>query len=72
MKIRYYKSIGIIRTPFKESKGISIQPSAAKRTRGEVIVFPEYAEGLKNINGFSHIILIYHFHLAKLDSLLVL
>ncbi|GAI20247.1 unnamed protein product, partial [marine sediment metagenome] len=28
-------------------------------------VFPEYAEGLKDVEGFSHIILIYHFHLSR-------
>ncbi|ASJ16162.1 tRNA-Thr(GGU) m(6)t(6)A37 methyltransferase TsaA [Thermococcus chitonophagus] len=66
-----YKPIGIIRTPFKEPKGVPIQSSVAKGVRGEVIVFPEYAEGLKDLDGFSHIILIYHFHLAKPGSLLV-
>ncbi|WP_153012582.1 tRNA (N6-threonylcarbamoyladenosine(37)-N6)-methyltransferase TrmO [Pyrococcus kukulkanii] len=70
MEIRY-KPVGIIRTPFKVPKGVPIQPSAARGVRGEVIVFPEYTEGLKDLDGFSHIILIYHFHLAKPGSLLV-
>jgi tRNA-Thr(GGU) m(6)t(6)A37 methyltransferase TsaA len=39
-----------------------IQPSRAKGTRGTVEVLPEYAEGLADLEGFSHIILIYHFH----------
>jgi tRNA-Thr(GGU) m(6)t(6)A37 methyltransferase TsaA len=34
-------------------------------------VFPEYAEGLRDLEGFSHIILIYHFHLSKVRSLRV-
>lgn len=60
-----YKPIGIIHSPFKEPKGTSIQPTGAKDIRGTVEVFPEYAPGLKDIDGFSHLILIYHFHLVR-------
>jgi tRNA-Thr(GGU) m(6)t(6)A37 methyltransferase TsaA len=60
-----YKPIGVIHSPFKEPKGTPIQPAGAKGTRGTVEIFPEYAEGLKDIEGFSHIILLYHFHLSK-------
>jgi tRNA (Thr-GGU) A37 N-methylase len=42
-----------------------IQPAGAEGIEGRVEVFGEYAEGLKDIEGFSHIILIYHFHLSK-------
>ncbi len=66
-----YKPIGVIRSPFKEPKGTPIQPAGAKGIEGTVEVFPEYAEGLKDIEGFSHIILIYHFHLSKGTSLRV-
>jgi len=65
-----YKPIGIVHSPFKEPKGTPIQPAAAKGTRGIVEIFPEYAEGLKDIEGFSHIILLYHFHLSKWSALL--
>ena len=60
-----YKPIGVIHSPFKEPKGTPIQPTGAKGIDGTVEVFPEYAEGLKDVEGFSHIILIYHFHLSK-------
>jgi len=66
-----YKPIGVIHSPFKEPKGTPIQPTAAKGIEGMVEVFPEYAEGLKDVEGFSHIILIYHFHLSKGFSLKV-
>jgi len=66
-----YKPIGIIHSPFKEPKGTPIQPAAAKGVNGLVEVFPEYSEGLKDLEGFSHIILIYHFHLSKKSSLKV-
>ncbi len=60
-----YKPIGIIHSPFIEPKGTPIQSASAKDIDGTVEVFPEYAEGLKDVEGFSHIILIYHFHLSK-------
>jgi len=60
-----YKPIGVIHSPFKEPKGTPIQPAGAKGINGTVEIFPEYAEGLKDIEGFSHIILIYHFHLSR-------
>ena len=59
-----YKPIGIIHSPFKEPKGTPIQPEGARGVAGTVEVFPEYAGGLKDIEGFSHLILIYHFHLV--------
>jgi tRNA-Thr(GGU) m(6)t(6)A37 methyltransferase TsaA len=65
-----YKPIGIIHSPFKEPKGTPIQPAGAKGTDGTVEIFPEYAEGLKDIEGFSYIILLYHFHLSKVSALL--
>ncbi len=68
MKITY-SPIGIMHSPFKEPKGTPIQPNAAKDIEGMVEIFPEYQRGLKDINGFSHIVLIYHFHLSKNYSL---
>jgi len=65
-----YKPIGVIHSPFKEPKGTPIQPAGAKGTNGTVEIFPEYAEGLKDIEGFSHIILLYHFHLSKGSTLI--
>lgn len=64
-----YKPIGVIHSPFREPKGTPIQPSAAKGISGTVEIFPEYAGGLKDIEGFSYIILIYHFHLSRGASL---
>ena len=65
------KPIGIIHSPFKEPHGVPIQPSGARGMKGRIEMFPEYVEGLIDIDGFSHIILIYHFHLAKKASLSV-
>ena len=66
-----YKPIGIVHSPFREPKGTPIQPPGAKGVKGTVEVFQEYAEGLKDIEGFSHIILLYHFHLSRGTALVV-
>jgi len=66
-----YQPIGVIHSPFKEPKGTPIQPAAAKGIDGMVEVFPEYTDGLKDIESFSYIILIYHFHLSRQSQLKV-
>lgn len=48
-----------------------IQPAAAQGTDGTVTVFHQYKRGLQDLDGFSHIILIYHFHLVRKNSLKV-
>ncbi len=60
-----FKPIGIIHTPYENTKNMPIQPSSAKGITGTVEIKPSFANGLKDINGFSHIILIYHFHLSN-------
>jgi tRNA (adenine37-N6)-methyltransferase len=57
-----YRPIGIVRTPFKTLENMPIQPSGAKGVEGVVQLEAEYEDGLKDLEGFSHIILIYHFH----------
>jgi len=64
-----YRPIGIIHTGFRDKAEAPIQGVFARAAKGVVEVFPEYADGLKDIEGFSHIILIYHFHLADGYSL---
>jgi tRNA (adenine37-N6)-methyltransferase len=57
--------IGVIHTPFIEPAGMPIQPAGAVGVKGTVEVFPEFSDGLKDIEGFSHIILIFHFNRSK-------
>ena len=66
-----YTQIGVIHSPFKETKGMPIQPAGAQGIAGTIEVMPEYGEGLKDLEGFSHIFLIYHFHLSQGYSLKV-
>ena len=57
-----FEPIGVIHTPFTELEGMPIQPAGAAGVRGTVEVFAPYCAGLKDLDGFSHIILLYHFH----------
>ena len=66
-----FKPIGFVRSPFKENFEVPIQSSVAHDTKGTVEIFPEYEEGLADLDGFSHIILIYHFHFSRDYSLKV-
>jgi len=64
------KSIGKIETPHNDRKTAPIQP-AFTDAFGTVIVDQNYQEGLKDLEGFSHIILLYKFHKAKKEKLSV-
>jgi tRNA-Thr(GGU) m(6)t(6)A37 methyltransferase TsaA len=68
-KIRL-KPIGIIHTPYKEPKGMPIQGKFKKGIKGKIEIFPQYKQGLKDIEGFSHLILIYYFDRSKEEKLL--
>ena len=60
-----YRPIGVIHTPFTEREGMPIQPSRGRGVAGTIEVFPEFAEGLADLDGFSHIVLLYHLHRSR-------
>ena len=66
-----YRPIGVIRSPFQEARYVPIQPVAAKGIEGTAEILPEFSEGLKDLEGFSHLVLVYHFHMTRGFSLLV-
>ncbi|MBI9019886.1 MAG: tRNA (N6-threonylcarbamoyladenosine(37)-N6)-methyltransferase TrmO [Verrucomicrobia bacterium] len=55
-----FPPIGVIHSEHTETASTPIQPVYAPSCTGTVEVFPEYAEGLDDLDGFSHIYLIYH------------
>ncbi len=63
--------IGVIRTPYKELTDMPIQPKGAKEVTGRLELNPELAEGLQDLDGFSHVYLIYQFHKAERTNLKV-
>ena len=54
--------IGVIRTPFKSAVGTPIQGALSGNEEGEIMLSPAFQEGLSDLDGFSHIVLIYAFH----------
>jgi tRNA (adenine37-N6)-methyltransferase len=57
-----YTPIGTIHSPWTDIAGMPIQPGGARGVKGTVEIFFDYAEGLRDIEGFSRVILIYSFH----------
>lgn len=70
MEIKY-NSIGIIHSPHKSIDGVPIQPISGKGIEARIEIFKEFSEGLKDIDGFSHIIVLYDFHKSRDFKLLV-
>ena len=56
--------IGIILTPFKTKKECPIQPLYAQASVGQVKILPDFVPGLKDVETFSHIYLLYAFDRA--------
>jgi tRNA (adenine37-N6)-methyltransferase len=59
-----FTPIGIIHTPHQSKEECPIQPLFANAALGRVELFGEYVDGLKDIEGFSHVYLLYHFDRA--------
>lgn len=66
-----YQPIGIIHTPYKMLRDMPIQPSGARTSRGKLVVNPQFTAGLTDLEGFSHIYLIYHFHQVQDYKLII-
>lgn len=64
-----YCPVGIVHSPFRIPEGTPIQSVAAKDIQARIEIFPEYSKGLKDLEEFSHIIVLYHLHVAKFKSL---
>ncbi len=63
------KPIGIIRSPYK-TKGDAPRQGRLVQTLGTVEIFPEFTEGLKDIEKRKHVILIYWLHQANRGTLI--
>ena len=66
-----YQPIGLIYSPFKSLEDMPIQPMSDVSGSGTVELFPQFIEGLKDLEGFSHIYLIYYFHKIHYPTLTV-
>ena len=68
-----YSPIGVVHSPFREPTGTPIQSAAASAVgvEAQVEIFPSFHEGLRDLEGFSHLILLYHMHRIQPAGLLV-
>jgi tRNA-Thr(GGU) m(6)t(6)A37 methyltransferase TsaA len=60
-----FRPIGVIHTPFVNPEGMPIQGALASEKEGWIEIFPRYAQGLQDVEGFSHLILLYVFHRSR-------
>jgi len=54
--------IGLLHTPFAHPRNLPIQSCFAPDVEGRIELYPAYINGLRDLEEFSHLILIYHFH----------
>jgi tRNA-Thr(GGU) m(6)t(6)A37 methyltransferase TsaA len=66
-----YQSIGTIHSPFADLEDMPIQPTGEASAPGIAELLPQFVEGLKDLEGFSHIILLYHLHKVRRTDLTV-
>ncbi len=57
-----FTPVGVIHSPFTTTEKMPIQPPGAAGVRGTVEVFEDFRPGLEDLDGFSHVILLYLFH----------
>ncbi|WP_320017988.1 tRNA (N6-threonylcarbamoyladenosine(37)-N6)-methyltransferase TrmO [Labilibaculum manganireducens] len=57
-----FESIGVVQTSYKTLENMPIQPMGAKGVKASIVLNDEFVDGLKDLEEFSHVILIYHLH----------
>ena len=65
-----FEPIGVIRTPYLAQIDMPVQPSGGE-VSGRIEVDPEWIDGLCDLDGFSHLIVLYHFHCAMNARMMV-
>ena len=66
-----FRPIGVIHTPHTDPGETPIQPAYAEGVTGRAEILAEFAEGLRDLEGFSHLHLIYGLHRAGPARLMV-
>jgi len=62
--------IGVIHSPYKDTKDIPIQGKFKPEVKAYIKLKSKYAQGLKDLDGFSHAIIIYFFHKSQKEEIL--
>jgi len=66
-----FAPIGVVRSEHRVARETPIQPAYAKGCMGRAEILPEFAAGLRDLEGFSHLYLLFHFHQSEPAKLLV-
>lgn len=67
-----FRPIGVVQSPHTDPSRTPIQPRYAKDIEGRIEIYPEYEEGLTDVEGFSHIVVLFHLHRARFVGLMVI
>jgi tRNA-Thr(GGU) m(6)t(6)A37 methyltransferase TsaA len=59
------RPIGVVRSPHRETSDIPRGPGATHRAEGALVLRPELEDGLKDIEGFSHLFVLWAFHRSE-------
>ena len=70
MKVEF-EPVGIIHSPFADTAGMPVQPTGAVGIEGTVEIYEPFVPALTDLEGFSHVVLLYHFHRSSGYSLQV-
>ena len=62
--------IGVIHSPYKDTKDIPIQGEFKPEAKAYIKLKSKYAPGLKDLDGFSHAIILYYFHKSQKEEIL--
>ena len=57
-----YDPVGVVHSPFTTLDGVPLQSVAAAEVAGQIEIWPEFAPGLKDLDGFSHLHVVTHLH----------
>jgi tRNA-Thr(GGU) m(6)t(6)A37 methyltransferase TsaA len=72
---RRFKAIGVVHSPFKRAEDIPMElnadPHGFEAVESEIEIFSEFEPGLKDLDGFSHLLVVFVFHAAGEARLLV-
>ena len=66
-----FKPIGIIHSPFKKPGEAPTSTNRGEGVEGTIELYPEYQQGLADLDGFSHITLVFYLHLSEGYNLMV-
>jgi len=66
-----YTPIGVVHSPFATAHDMPLQTVAAHGVQGSIELYPEYRVGLKDLDGFSHLLLVTHLHLMTESAVTV-